>query len=181
VTGDDDVEEAGMTATSTGEQVRSVAAPVVAGAGLVLESVTVSRAGRRSLVRVVVDLPDAAAGAVELDTVAAVSRALSAALDTAQVLADQAYVLEVTSPGVDRPLTERRHWLRARGRLVRVVLAGGGQPEGRLLAVDDAGVELAAGGRLGWDQVVRGHVQVEFARADGGADGSPDSDRTGRR
>lgn len=90
--------------------------PVVAAAGMDLESVRASVAGRRRLLRVVVDSDHG----VSLDDAAEVSRDVSAALDATDVMGDMPYTLEVSSPGVDRPLTEPRHWRRARGRLVRV-------------------------------------------------------------
>ena len=153
------------------DRVRAVVQPVVAGAGLVLEDVTVTTAGRRRVLRVVVDLPEPAEGGLDLDTVAEVSRAVSEALDAADVLGGSPYVLEVTSPGVDRPLTERRHWARARGRLVVVEVATPASPAsltGRVQSVGDDGVELATPGgtrTLAWGDLRRGRVQVEFSRA----------------
>src|SRR6202035_2080698 len=88
--------------------------PVVHALDLDLESVRVSAAGRRRLRRVVVD----ADGGVSLDTIALASRELSARLDKAIEMGELPYTLEVSSPGVDRPLTEPRHWRRAVGRLV---------------------------------------------------------------
>src|SRR3954468_24237916 len=83
--------------------------PVVAGAGYDLEELVVTPAGRRSVVRVVVDRDEG----VTLDDIADVSRAVSAALDDNDGdLGPTPYVLEVTSPGVDRPLTDPRHWRR---------------------------------------------------------------------
>jgi ribosome maturation factor RimP len=151
-------------------RVRAVLAPVVDGAGLVLEDVTVTPAGRRRVVRVVVDLPEDAEGGLDLDTVADVSRAVSDALDASDVLGGSPYVLEVSSPGVDRPLTERRHWSRARGRLVIAEVHRGGtaaEVTGRVLEVGPDGVRLGtAGGTtlLTWADLWRGRVQVEFAR-----------------
>ncbi len=112
--------------------------PVVAAAGMDLESVRVTVAGRRRLLRVVVDSDHG----VSLDDAADVSRDVSAALDAANALGETPYTLEVSSPGVDRPLTEPRHWRRARGRLVRVKAAGEGAVEGRVLAADADGVTL---------------------------------------
>lgn len=153
---------------SSPDRVRALLAPVVDGAGLVLEDVTITPAGRRRVVRVVVDLPDDAEGSVDLDAVADVSRAVSDAMDAGDVLGGSPYVLEVTSPGVDRPLTERRHWSRARGRLVVADLhAEGGPVTGRVLATSDDGVTLdTSSGRttLPWDALRRGRVQVEFDR-----------------
>jgi ribosome maturation factor RimP len=146
--------------------------PVIAGAGFDLEDVLVTPAGRRRQVRVIVD----ADGGVSLDDVAVVSQEISAALDGSEAMGSGPYVLEVTSPGVDRPLTQPRHWRRARGRLVRATLAGGEEVTGRVTAADDQAVVLDADGdgrRLGYDELTRGLVQVEFNRR---GDDDPDGD-----
>src|ERR1700709_715090 len=88
--------------------------PGVLASGADLEDVPVSRAGSRSLVRVIIDRD----GGLDLDAVAEVSHAVSAALDADEDVMPGAFVLEVSTPGVDRPLTHPRHWRRARGRLV---------------------------------------------------------------
>jgi len=137
--------------------------PVIAAAGMDLESVRVTVAGRRRLLRVVVDSDHG----VSLDDAADVSREVSAALDAVNALGEVPYTLEVSSPGVDRPLTEPRHWRRAAGRLVRVKVTGEGAVEGRVLAADADGVTLglAAGERrFGYGELGAGAVQVEFGR-----------------
>ncbi len=165
--------------------------PVVAAAGYDLEELVVTPAGRRSVVRVVVDRDEG----VSLDDVAEVSRAVSEVLDRNDGdLGRAPYVLEVTSPGVDRPLTEPRHWRRNTGRLVAVAVGPAGAPEqltGRITAVDDTGVTLAVekpgkpGARrkpptprhVPWAELGAGRVQVEFgrpARGDGTDDGGHD-------
>ncbi|MGY1754397.1 ribosome maturation factor RimP [Blastococcus sp. SYSU D01042] len=154
-------------------------APAVEAAGYDLEELVVTPAGRRSVVRVVVDRDNG----VTLDDIAEVSRAVSDVLDSNDDgMGRTPYVLEVTSPGVDRPLTEQRHWRRNTGRLVTVAVGPGGsgdQVTGRVTAVDDAGVELAveAKGKPGakkrpptprhvpWAELGAGRVQVEFGRA----------------
>ncbi|MBN1093514.1 ribosome maturation factor RimP [Blastococcus sp. TML/M2B] len=153
--------------------------PVVLGAGYDLEELVVTPAGRRSVVRVVVDRD----AGVTLDDIAEVSRAVSEVLDSEDDgMGRTPYVLEVTSPGVDRPLTEQRHWRRNTGRLVTVVVGPAGRTEqvtGRVLAVEDGGVTLAveAQGKPGakkrpptprqvpWAELGAGRVQVEFGRA----------------
>lgn len=137
--------------------------PVIAAAGLDLESVRMTVAGRRRLLRVIVDGDHG----VSLDDAADVSREISAVLDAGNVLGETPYTLEVSSPGVDRPLTEPRHWRRARGRLVRVKVTGEGPVEGRLLAADADGVTLGLAGderRFSYTDLGAGSVQVEFGR-----------------
>jgi ribosome maturation factor RimP len=126
-----------------------------------LESVRVTAAGRRRLLRVVVDSDRG----VSLDDAAAVSRKLSAALDAVAVMGDFPYTLEVSSPGVDRPLTDPRHWRRAVGRLVRVTVADSGAVSGRVVSADQEGVTMDIDGkrrRFGHTELGKGAVQVEF-------------------
>lgn len=137
--------------------------PVVNAAGYDLEEVSVSSAGRRTVVRVVVD----ADGGITLDDIAEVSRSVSVALDADEAsFGTSPYTLEVTSPGVDRPLTEPRHWRRNVGRLVKVTL-GGRSLTARITAVDENGVHLTDDKGVQtatFSEVGPGKVQVEFAR-----------------
>ena len=143
------------------DRIADVIGPVIAAAGMDLESARLSAAGRRRLLRVVVDSDRG----VSLDDAAAISRQLSAALDAAPVMGDFPYTLEVSSPGVDRPLTDPRHWRRAVGRLVQVTAADAGPISGRVLAADADGVTLDVAGdrrRFGYAALGAGAVQVEF-------------------
>ena len=155
----------------------------VAAAGYDLEDLGVTAAGKRSVVRVVVDKD----GGVTLDDVADISRVISDALDAADQqdasLFGATYVLEVSSPGVDRPLTEPRHWRRNVRRLVTATLREGSPVTGRVTTADDDGVTLDVDGaerRLAYDDVVRGNVQVEFGRKDEEPDAEPDEDEEER-
>lgn len=166
---------------------------MVVSAGYDLEDLSVSRAGRRHIVRVVVDRD----GGISLDAVADVSRAVSVALDEAEAggtnLVAGEYQLEVSSPGVDRPLTLPRHWRRNVGRLVKVTARGAGtappeqrrpdpaaserQVTGRVVAVDDEQVVLDLDGQQrAWShaELGPGRVQVEFNRLDEYADDADD-------
>ena len=137
--------------------------PAVAAAGMDLESVRVTVAGRRRLVRVVVDSDHG----VTLDDAADISREVSAVLDAANALGEVPYTLEVSSPGVDRPLTAPSHWRRAAGRLVRVKVTGEGSVEGRVVGADHDGVTLGLAGserRFGYGDLGAGAIQVEFGR-----------------
>lgn len=152
-----------MSTSSSRESLLRLLDPVVSELGLDLEDVVITPAGKRRLLRVVVDQD----GGVELDVVARVSTAVSAALDEDDTMGRSPYVLEVTSPGVDRPLTKPQHWRRNRGRLVQVVLVDGTPVLGRVVDATDTGLHVDVAGtrrQLPWDDVERGHVQVEFNR-----------------
>jgi ribosome maturation factor RimP len=156
-----------------------VLAPVVSGLKLDLEDVSVSTVGRRSVVRVIIDGDDG----VDLDAVAAVSRAVSDTLDADAVSGFSGlggpYVLEVSSPGVDRLLTEQRHWRRATGRLVEVPVDGK-NVTGRVTRTDISGVVLEVGRAhrtVDWSALGAGKVQVEFSRR--GGIGNAAEDQTG--
>ncbi len=149
-------------------KLRALLEPVVERSGAELEDLTEQRAGSRRLIRVVVDRD----GGVSLDDIAEVTRSVSDALDAYAELGDAAYVLEVTSPGVDRPLTEPRHWRRAIERLVKATLTAGGELVGRVSAADGEGVTLLVEQKktqveqtLTYGEIAKARVQVEFNRA----------------
>lgn len=157
----------GGTRAHTEEVMRRAAEPVALALGVDLEGLEVRPAGRRDLVRVIVDQD----GGVDLDRVAEVSVALSAALDdsaeVAAALAERSYVLEVSSPGVDRPLTQPRHWRRAQGRLVSAYLRDGSVHTGRVTVFDEETGWVDVGDRrLALVDLERGEVQVEFTSAE---------------
>jgi ribosome maturation factor RimP len=161
-------------------RLRSIVEPMVGRAGFDLEDLTVSRAGRRHVLRITVD----ADGGVGYDELGDLSRAISAGLDAAESGGDGphrdgqgggeliagSYTLEVSSPGVDRPLTLPRHWRRNVGRLVRVSV-GGATLTGRVTAADDAEVTFTVDGQtrtVAHGDLGPGRVQVEFNRPGGG-------------
>jgi ribosome maturation factor RimP len=156
------------------DRIITVAAPVVHALNMDLESVKVTSAGRRRLLRIVVDSDHG----LSLDDAAQASRELSAKLDASDVMGDLPYTLEVSSPGVDRPLTQPRHWQRALGRLVRVPLPGSGSVQGRIVAADADQVVLDVDDthrRFGYADLGAGKIQIEFDRPNEGPDtGEPD-------
>jgi len=170
-----------MPAPAHTQRVRDAVEPLIAAAGLYLEDVEVTSAGARSVVRIVVDLEEDAVGGLDLERVAAISRDISTAIDATDAFAGE-LTLEVSSPGVARTLTERRHFTRARGRLVTLRLRDGSTLTGRLVdmdrSTDDAVLVLvpevpAAKGRrpvvgepvrLRLAEVRDGHVEVELGR-----------------
>jgi ribosome maturation factor RimP len=152
------------------QHLESLLAPVVAASGLYLEGVEVRAAGKRRQVLVTVDLPDGPGG-VGSDALAEVSRAVSGALDADGTISG-AYVLEVSTPGTDRPLREPRHYRRAVGRLVRLRTRTGQKVAGRVRAADDDGITLEHDGapesarRLAYADLTEGVVEVELRALD---------------
>lgn len=138
--------------------------------GLDLEAVEVSSAGKRSVVRVAVDMD----GGVTMDAITQATRRVGEVLDTdlSSAMGSQAYTLEVTSRGVDRPLTLPRHWRRNVTRLVKVTLADGTSLTGRVTSYDEdpeGGVTLEVSGQereVAYADVRKALVQIEFNRKD---------------
>lgn len=160
--------------TAVKARVRTVIEPVVAAVGYDLEDVGITRAGRRHVVRVLVDKD----GGINLDDVALVSREISTVLDATEEtggdLFPGEYQLEVGSPGVDRPLTAPRHWRRNVTRLVEV-----GGVTGRVTEAGDDGIVLDVDGTpraLRYDELGPGKVQIEFKRLDEADFGDEDED-----
>jgi ribosome maturation factor RimP len=166
------------------ERIVGLLEPAVAALGMDLEDVKITSAGRRRLLRIVVD----ADGGVSLDDMALASRELSATLDRAAAMGEASYTLEVSSPGVDRPLTEPKHWRRAVGRVVSAPLRS--QPgtsatapdatvTGRVAGADSSGVRIDVDGasrEFGYSELGPGRIQIEFAPLDGYADDGADEE-----
>lgn len=137
--------------------------PAVGEVGFDLEDVTVTPAGKHRVLRLVVDSDDG----VSIDDTAELSQKVSTILDASDEMGSAAYTLEVTSPGVERSLTQPRHWRRAVGRLVRVSLTDGQVFTGRVVSADDASVALEVDGTpraFGYAELREGKVRLEPGR-----------------
>ncbi|AUZ34181.1 ribosome maturation factor RimP [Arthrobacter sp. PGP41] len=157
-------------------RLRALLEPAVQANRLYLEDVAIV-AGSHRVVHVVVDLPQEETGGVSLDVIADISKVLSDVLDNDPADDGRPYDLEVSSPGVGRPLTEPRHWHRAKGRMVKVNVAQGDNVTGRIQSVDDGGVmiipEIAVKKgmkpkqgdpvKLPFDRIRNGKVEIEFS------------------
>lgn len=150
------------------DKVTELVGGVVADAGAELETVTVSAAGRRSVVKIAVDAEEG----LDLDALAGITRAVSAVLDAEPSIGESAYTLEVTTPGVDRPLTHERHWRRNRGRRAAVTV-GGEVLSVRIGEVADGAVTLVLPDRreptvrtVALADVEHAVVEVEFGNPD---------------
>jgi ribosome maturation factor RimP len=152
------------------DQTRSRLAEVLteplAATGLDVEAIELTPAGKRRLLRVAVDRD----GGVTLDDIAEATKEVSRVLDGpdgSDVMGEQPYTLEVTSPGTDRPLTHPRHWRRNQGRLVKVTLVGGRTVTGRIIESDDTRAVLDVDGsrdEVGYADVTKAKIQIEFNR-----------------
>ncbi|WP_374969847.1 ribosome maturation factor RimP [Terrabacter sp. BE26] len=178
---------------STAQEIRATLEPVLAPLGLVVEDVSVSPAGKRRLVRVLVDSDisvldesdtTSSVAPLSLDAVADATRAVSDELDASDVMGQSPYVLEVSSPGVGRPLTSREQLRRQVGRLLEVVHRDG-TDTGRLveMGADSLTLEVPATKKtparlvhLDLDGLQRGTVQVEFKRPDSALEPALESD-----
>ncbi len=138
--------------------------PVVSSAGFVLEEVTVTPVGKRRLVSVVIDRENSNPS---LDEVTVVSKEISVILDTYSQMGEMPFTLEVTTPGVDRPLTLPRHWKKNIGRLVKITPKQGDKFIGRISEVSENQVKLELEKELltvDLGDVSRAQIEVEFNR-----------------
>ena len=145
------------------DRIESELADPLSALALDIEAVEITPAGKRRIVRVAVDKD----GGVTLDDVADATREVSRVLDDSDALGEMPYTLEVTSRGVDRPLTLPRHWRRNTERLVKVTLADDTVLTGRIGGCDDRAVTLDVDGtsrEVAYADVAKALVQVEFNR-----------------
>lgn len=152
-----------MTGRQPKEALLDILSQPLSDTGIDLEDVEVSSAGRRTLVRVLVDKD----GGVTLDEIAEATTLVSELLDRHGVLDDHPYTLEVTSPGVDRPLTQPRHWRRNLDRLVRVQPQEGADFTGRIVGADESGATVMLDGTpryVAYADVAKAKVEIEFNR-----------------
>jgi ribosome maturation factor RimP len=147
------------------DRLAALVAETVSALGLDVEAVELTPAGNKRVLRIALDRD----GGIGIDHITDATRALSEALDDSDVMGAQPYTLEVTSRGVDRPLTEPRHWRRNAGRLVRLRLADDSSIDGRIGDSDDTGVEIegrSSSQRLDYTQITHALVQTELNRKD---------------
>jgi ribosome maturation factor RimP len=155
-----------VSTDQTRSRIAEVLTEPLAATGLDVEAIDLTPAGKRRLLRVAVDKD----GGVTLDDIAEATKEVSRVLDGptgSDVMGEQPYTLEVTSPGTDRPLTHPRHWRRNQGRLVKATLADGGTVTGRITDSDDTRAVLDVDGNrdeIAFVDVKRAKIEIEFNR-----------------
>ena len=155
-----------MSNDETRDRLAEVLTEPLAAAGLDVEAIEITPAGKRRLLRVAVDKD----GGVTMDDIAEATKEVSRVLDGSEVMGEQPYTLEVTSPGTDRPLTLPRHWRRNEGRLVKVAARDGAGVTGRILRSDDQSATLDVDGQeqtLAYADVTKARIQIEFNKKEG--------------
>lgn len=152
-----------MSTDQTRDRLAEVLTEPLAANGLDVEAIELTPAGRRRLLRVAVDKD----GGVTMDDIADATKEVSRLLDDADVMGEQPYTLEVTSPGTDRPLTLPRHWRRNQSRLVKVTTTDGSTLSGRIRSSDGESATLDVDGAervVRFEDVAKARIQIEFNR-----------------
>ena len=155
-----------VSTDQTRDRLAGVLTDPLAATGLDVEAIELTQAGRRRMLRVAVDKD----GGVTMDDIADATKQVSHVLDSSDVMGEQPYTLEVTSPGVDRPLTLPRHWRRNQGRLVKVSMASGHTLTGRIVSSDEQQATVDVDGsahELPLVGVAKARIQIEFNRKEG--------------
>ena len=152
-----------MSIDETRDRLAGVITSPLAAAGLDVEAIELTPAGKRRMLRVAVDKD----GGVTLDDIAEATKEVSRLLDDSDVMGEQSYTLEVTSPGTDRPLTEPRHWRRNVGRMVKVTPHEGEPVVGRITEAGETAAVLDVDGssrHVAYADVRKARIEVEFNR-----------------
>ena len=139
------------------EEIAVAITPAIEAAGCYLEEVTLTPAGKRKIMTVIVDGDTN----LSLDQVTAVSKEVSAIVEVLPALGDTPFTLEVTSPGVDRPLTNPRHWRKNHGRLINVTLHDEKSVKGRIADSTEIDVEIDSV-KIAYAAIKRALIEIEF-------------------
>lgn len=149
------------------DRLNTLVAGCVSALGFDLEELELTPAGKKRVLRIAIDQD----GGVTIDDISSATRAISAELDDTDVMGTMPYTLEVTSRGLDRPLTLARHWRRSNDRLVSARLADGSTIDGRIGDSDGEGVDIILGDHtrrtVRFADVTTALVQTELKRKDG--------------
>jgi ribosome maturation factor RimP len=139
------------------EDISAAITPALEALGFYLEDVTIISAGRRSMLTVIVDSDTH----LSLDQVTSATKAIGEIVESVQSLGETPFTLEVTSPGLDRPLTKVRHWQKNINRLVKVVLLDGLEIKGRIKDVNEVSATIDEK-NISYSDIKRATLEIEF-------------------
>jgi ribosome maturation factor RimP len=139
------------------EEISAVITPALTSLGFYLEDLNITSAGKRSLLTVIVD----ADRHLSLDEVTVATKAISELVENIPALGSTPFTLEVTSPGIDRPLTKPRHWRKNINRLVKIVLLDGSQITGRIKQAGESAATIDEN-VINYLDIKRANLEIEF-------------------
>jgi len=139
------------------EDISDAVTPALSALGFYLEDVTITSAGRRSMLTIIVDGDTH----LSLDQVTSATKAIGEIVESIQSLGETPFTLEVTSPGLDRPLTKPRHWRKNIDRLVKIVLLDGKEVKGRIKAANEVSATVDES-EIKFSDIKRANLEVEF-------------------
>ena len=143
------------------DEIAAAITPTIESTGAYLEEVQFVRAGKKSLLTVIVD----SESGLNLDQVTEVSRSISEIVESLPAMGSTPFTLEVTSPGIDRPLTLPRHWRKNQNRLVRVVKNDGTVVEGRIANSSETSAIIGES-EVNFADIKKALIQIEFKAAE---------------
>ena len=143
------------------DEIAAAITPTIESTGAYLEEVQFVRAGKKSLLTVIVD----SESGLNLDQVTEVSRLISEIVESLPAMGSTPFTLEVTSPGIDRPLTLPRHWRKNQNRLVRVVKNDGTVVEGRIANSGETSAIIGES-EINYSEIKKALIQIEFKAAE---------------
>ena len=142
---------------SLNEDISAAIRPIIEATGNYLEELTITSAGKVKILTVIVDSDSH----LNLDQITAVTKEISEVFETLEELGDTAFTLEVTSPGIDRPLTKPRHWRKNLDRLVKITMTSGQDIQGRIGEATET-VVLVNDQKVSFEDIKRAVLEIEF-------------------
>lgn len=139
------------------EAISAAIRPTIEASGNYLEELTITTAGKVKILTVIVDSDSH----LNLDQITAVTKEISEIVEGLAELGENAFTLEVTSPGIDRPLTKPRHWRKNFDRLVKITMTSGKDIEGRIGEATEATV-LVGDQKVSFEDIKRAVLEIEF-------------------
>ena len=139
------------------DEISAAIRPIIEATGNYLEELSITSAGKVKILTVIID-SDAH---LNLDQVTAVTKEISEVIEALPELGDGAFTLEVTSPGLDRPLTKPRHWRKNLDRLVKIIMTSGQEITGRIGEVTETTV-LVDLEKVSFEDIKRAVLEIEF-------------------
>ena len=139
------------------EDISAAIRPIIEATGNYLEELTITSAGKVKILTVIVDSDSH----LNLDQITSVTKEISEVIENLEELGDTAFTLEVTSPGIDRPLTKPRHWRKNLDRLVKITMTSGQDIQGRIGEATET-VVLVGDQKVSFEDIKRAVLEIEF-------------------